>query len=66
MYRGAVRMVITYILPAVLITNTPALALLGKWRAWAALAALVVSLLFLWIARRFWRFALRFYTGAGG
>jgi ABC-2 type transport system permease protein len=66
MYRGAVRMVITYVLPAVLITNTPALALLGKWSVSTVLAALAVAILFLWLARRFWRFALRFYTGAGG
>ncbi|MBB6284821.1 ABC-2 type transport system permease protein [Geobacillus subterraneus] len=66
MYRGVVRMVITYVLPAVLITNIPALALLGKWSARTAIAALVVALFFLWMARRFWRFALRFYTGAGG
>ncbi|AGE22038.1 hypothetical protein GHH_c15070 [Geobacillus sp. GHH01] len=66
MYRGAVRFVITYVLPAVLITNTPALALLGKWSMAAVLAALAAAILFLWLARRFWRFALRFYTGAGG
>ncbi|WKA49109.1 ABC-2 family transporter protein [Geobacillus zalihae] len=66
MYRGAVRFVITYVLPAVLITNTPALALLGKWSMAAVLAALAVAMLFLWASRRFWRFALRFYTGAGG
>ncbi len=46
MYRGAVPVgEITYILPAVLITNTPALALLGKWRVPTALAALAAAIL---------------------
>jgi ABC-2 type transport system permease protein len=64
MYRGWVRVVLTYVLPAAVITNMPALSLLGKWNMATALIAVLLALVFLWLARRFWRFALRFYTSA--
>jgi ABC-2 type transport system permease protein len=64
MYRGWVRVVLTYVLPAAVITNMPALSLLGKWNMTTALIAVLLALVFLWLARRFWRFALRFYTSA--
>lgn len=65
-YRGWLRFVLTYVLPAAVITNTPALAILGQWNARAAAAAVTVALAFLWLARRFWRYALKAYTGASG
>jgi ABC-2 type transport system permease protein len=64
MYRGWMRVVLTYVLPAAVITNMPALSLLGKWNMATALIAVSLALVFLWLARRFWRFALRFYTSA--
>ncbi|ALF11142.1 ABC transporter permease [Parageobacillus thermoglucosidasius] len=64
MYRGLVRIVLTYVLPAAVITNMPALSLLGKWNMATAFIAVLLALVFLWLARRFWRFALRFYTSA--
>ncbi len=64
MYRGWVRVALTYVLPAAVITNMPALSLLGKWNMATALIAVLLALVFLWLARRFWRFALRFYTSA--
>jgi ABC-2 type transport system permease protein len=64
MYRGWVRVVLTYVLPAAVITNMPALSLLGKWNIVTALISVVLAGVFLWLSRRFWRFALRFYTSA--
>ena len=64
MYRGWLRMVLTYVLPAAFITSTPALALLGKWDITAAAASILVAGVFLWLSRRFWRYALRSYTSA--
>jgi ABC-2 type transport system permease protein len=64
MYRGWLRIVLTYVLPAAVITNMPALSLLGKWNIVTALVSVVLAGVFLWLARRFWRFALRFYTSA--
>lgn len=64
MYRGWMRIVLTYVLPAAFITSTPALALLGKWDTGTMAIALVVAVVFLWLSRRFWRYALKSYTGA--
>lgn len=64
MYRGWVRVILTYVLPAAVITNMPALSLLGKWNMATALIAGLLAVVFLWLARRFWRFALRSYTSA--
>lgn len=64
MYQGWVRVVLTYVLPAAFITSTPALALLGKWNIGATAAAMGVAVVFLWLSRRFWRYALKSYTSA--
>lgn len=64
MYKGWVRIILTYVLPAAFITSMPASALLGKWNATAAGLSLVIAGVFLWLARRFWLFALRSYTSA--
>ena len=64
MYRGWLRIVLTYVLPAAFITSTPALALLGRWDINAAAASILIAGVFLWLSRRFWRYALRSYTSA--
>ncbi|WP_139490541.1 ABC transporter permease [Brevibacillus dissolubilis] len=64
MYQGWLRIVLTYVLPAAFITSTPAAALLGQWNGVTTLVSLVVAGVFLWLSRRFWRFALRSYTSA--
>jgi ABC-2 type transport system permease protein len=64
MYRCWLRIVLTYFLPAAFITSTPALALLGRWNINAAAASILIAGVFLWLSRRFWRYALRSYTSA--
>lgn len=64
MYRGWVRIVLTYVLPAALITSTPALALLGQWNGVTTLVSIGIAWIFLWLSRRFWHYALRSYTSA--
>lgn len=64
MYRGWLRMVLTYVLPAAFITSAPASAILGRWNVSTAAAAVLVALVFLWLSQRFWRYALRSYTSA--
>ncbi|WCK53179.1 ABC-2 family transporter protein [Aneurinibacillus sp. Ricciae_BoGa-3] len=64
MYQGWLRIVLTYILPAAFITSTPVMALLGRWNSVTTLLSLVVAGIFLWLSRRFWRYALRSYTSA--
>jgi ABC-2 type transport system permease protein len=64
MYRGWLRILLTYVLPAAFITNTPAVALLGKWNGATTALSIGIAGLFLWLSRRFWRYALRSYTSA--
>lgn len=64
MYQGWLRLLLTYVLPAAFITSTPATALLGQWNFLTTAISLVVAGVFLWLSRRFWRFALRSYTSA--
>jgi ABC-2 type transport system permease protein len=63
-YRGWLRIVLTYILPAAFITSLPAGALLGKWNSLTTVLSIIIAGIFLWLARKFWRFALRSYTSA--
>lgn len=64
MYRSWLRIVLTYVLPAAFITSTPASSLLGKWNGMTTIASIILAGLFLWLSRRFWRYALRSYTSA--
>lgn len=64
MYRGWVRIILTYILPSAFITSMPTTALLGKWNATTTILSIIVGMTFFWLARRFWRYALRSYTSA--
>ena len=63
-FRGALRIVFTFVFPIALLTTYPAMALLGKLDGKTALAALGGGLLFAAIARRVWRRALALYTSA--
>jgi ABC-2 type transport system permease protein len=63
-FRGALRIVFTFVFPIALLTTYPAMALLGKLDAKTAFAALAGGLAFAAIARRVWRLALSFYTSA--
>lgn len=64
MYRGWLRIMLTYVLPAAFITSAPATALLGRWNGVTTVLSIVVAGVFFWLSRRFWRYALRSYTSA--
>ncbi|MEH7119624.1 ABC-2 family transporter protein [Neobacillus vireti] len=64
MYKGWLRMALTYVLPAAFLTFTPASSLIGKWNGGTTVASLIVALVFFWLTRRFWKFALANYTSA--
>jgi ABC-2 type transport system permease protein len=64
MYKGWLRMALTYVLPAAFVTFTPASSLIGKWDGRATIAAVFVAIVFFMLARRFWKFALANYTSA--
>ncbi|HVZ86936.1 MAG TPA: ABC-2 family transporter protein [Polyangia bacterium] len=63
-FRGALRVVFTFVFPIALLTTYPALALLGRLDGKTAAAALAGGLVFATLARRVWRLALGFYTSA--
>ena len=63
-YRGWLRAALTVIIPVAFMTTFPAQALLGRLAWWVAAAAIGLAALLFVLASAFWRFALRFYTGA--
>jgi ABC-2 type transport system permease protein len=63
-FRGALSVVFTYVLPLALMTTYPALALLGKLTLSTALGALAGTAVFALFSRLVWRFSLRRYTSA--
>jgi ABC-2 type transport system permease protein len=63
-FRGALRVVFTFVFPIALLTTYPAMALLGRLDGKTAAAALAGGLAFAAIARRVWLRALALYTSA--
>nr|WP_227027353.1 ABC-2 family transporter protein [Corallococcus soli] len=63
-FRGALAMVFTFIIPLALMTTFPALAMLGRL-PWTWLAGAVAgSVVFAWVARRVWLLSIGHYTSA--
>lgn len=58
------RMSLTFIVPIAFAVTIPAQALTGTLTAGNALMTFALGIAFLIVARQFWRFALRHYTGA--
>lgn len=65
-YPGAIRFVLTYLLPMAWITTVPAGALTGRVGPGFALVSALVAAAALALTRLLWRVALRRYTSAGG
>jgi ABC-2 type transport system permease protein len=65
-FRGALKLVFTFIIPLALMTTYPAEALLGRLEPVTLLYALGASLAFSTAARTVWLFSLRRYSSAGG
>lgn len=63
-FRGALAIVFTFVIPLALLTTYPALALLGKAGASHVAIAVSVALALLAISRHVWMRALRSYAGA--
>jgi len=63
-FRGALAVIFTYVLPLALMTTYPALALLGKLSAGVAFGALASTLCFAAFARLVWRLSIGKYTSA--
>jgi len=63
-FRGAWRLLFTFVVPLALMTTYPALALLGRLEPVTALGALAGSLLFAAFARVVWKRSVGHYTSA--
>jgi ABC-2 type transport system permease protein len=63
-FKGALRIVFTFVFPVALMTTYPALALLGRMDARTAVLALLGGIAFAAVARRVWKRALAMYTSA--
>ncbi|HEU0034805.1 MAG TPA: ABC-2 family transporter protein [Kofleriaceae bacterium] len=63
-FRGAWRVVFTFIIPVAVMTTYPAMALLGRLAPRTALATLGGSVALLLVSRLVWRAAIRSYTSA--
>src|SRR5437868_8485960 len=63
-FRGALAIVFTFVLPLALMTTYPSLALLGKLSLRTAAGAVAGSLLFAAVARAIWIVSIRRYTSA--
>jgi len=65
-FRGALAIIFTFVIPLGLMTTYPALALLGRLSPLDTLVPLGVASAFLLVSRLVWLRSIRFYTGAGG
>jgi ABC-2 type transport system permease protein len=63
-YRGAVRVLLTFIVPIAFITTFPASALLGRLDATTASIGFAFAIGLFILSNRFWNFALRYYSSA--
>ena len=60
----AYRIFFTFIIPVAFLTTVPARAMLQDHQSIWLLGSAVLAVALLFIANRFWRFALQFYTSA--
>lgn len=65
-YPGALRLLLTYLLPVAWITTVPSAALTGRGGPAGALLAVAIACALLFGSRLLWRAALASYTSAGG
>jgi ABC-2 type transport system permease protein len=63
-YRGAVRVLLTFFVPIAFVTTTPASALLDKLDPVYAVYSVLIAAGLFWFSAWFWRYALRFYSSA--
>lgn len=65
-FRGALKIVFTFVIPLALMTTYPAEALLGRLELSTLLYSFVAGVCFAALARRVWLVSLRRYSSAGG
>lgn len=63
-YKAPLKQFLTYIIPVGVMMTVPGKALMGLTSLWGVIASLLVGGLFMFLALRFWKFALTKYTSA--
>ena len=63
-YKGMLRVILTYIFPVAVLTTFPAAAFTGRLQGWEAFVSIVVAGVLLLATRLFWKKALRHYSSA--
>ncbi len=63
-YRGAVRFLVVFVIPVVLLITFPAKALLGRLSAWQVGLSLSTSLILSFLSLKFWYWSLKRYSSA--
>ncbi|MBL9135979.1 MAG: ABC-2 family transporter protein [Verrucomicrobiales bacterium] len=64
-FRGMFRMIFTFVVPVLLVTNVPVKVLLEKLSSWSEMAWLGgMSVAIFWLSEAFWRWSVRHYGSA--
>ncbi|MEM9138163.1 MAG: ABC-2 family transporter protein, partial [Cyanobacteria bacterium P01_F01_bin.42] len=58
------RVFFTFVVPITFLTTVPAQVMLNRADGWWVIGSGTLAACLLFVANRFWRFALRFYTSA--
>jgi len=60
----SLRIFFSVCIPIAFITTIPSEVFLGVYQFWKILLEIIVAMVFLFTSRKFWLFALKFYTSA--
>ncbi|WP_236587875.1 ABC transporter permease [Tumebacillus amylolyticus] len=63
-YKGILRALLTYVFPVAVLTTFPAAGLIGKLTWTDAVISFIIAIVIVFVARWFWKQALRNYTSA--
>lgn len=63
-YKGWLRLLLTFVVPVAFLTTFPAAALIGRVTPAYALVAVALAAVLFYLSSRFWNFAIRFYSSA--
>ncbi len=63
-FPAGMRTIFTFIIPIAFLTTIPAEVMLGRSSNYLLLVSILVTSIFFFISRKFWKFALKYYTSA--
>jgi ABC-2 type transport system permease protein len=63
-YKAPLKQFLTYIVPVGIMMTIPGKALMGLTSFWGVVVSILIGLLIMFLALRFWNFALTKYTSA--